>query len=321
MSTNNNNGVRAKRFVAGIVIVALAFGAGVWAFRSFSSDTDTAVNTEADQMLSDWGDFTAKHRKKNKKKKINKDYNPNQERNRREDGRPAIMSSNDRMLIVITNNTLPERLVNYTGFRLSFNSRLHIPNWVAWELTAEEVDGRRRRSNEFHRDAKIDGCAESWDYNNSGYDRGHMMPAGDNKWNSNAMFDCFSMANMCPQSYELNHGSWRILEEKCREWAKRNKSIFIICGPVASDKMTQTIGSTRVAVPKRFFKVVLAPYANPPRGIGFLFPNAEVAGGLSKCATTIDEVERATGHDFFADLPDNIENTVEAQRDFYKWER
>ena len=324
MKQENNASKSAKRIIVAIVIAALACGAGVWAYKSMSSSEPVDADNSADAMVGEWGDFTAKHhknKKKKKKEKINKDYNPNQERNRRDDGRLATMSSNDRMLIVVTNSTLPERLVNYTGFRISFNSRLHIPNWVAWELTSEEVDGRRRRGNEFHRDAKIDGCAESWDYNNSGYDRGHMMPAGDNKWNANAMFECFSMANMCPQSYELNHGSWRILEENCRDWAKRNKSVFIICGPVATDKMTDHIGSTRVAVPKRFFKVVVAPYANPPRGIGFLFPNAEVAGGLAKCATTIDEIERVTGHDFFATLPDNVENVVEAQCDFYKWDR
>lgn len=322
MNDKNSGGGKYLRALIAVAVVALLCAGGVWAYKSLAAEND-ADDPTPDTVYGEWGDLTAKHKhKKNKKKnKVNKDYNANQERNRKDDGIPSAMSSNDRMLIVITNHSLPEKLINYTGFRISFNSRLHIPNWVAWELTSEEVDGRRRRSNEFHRDAKVDGCSESWDYNDSGYDRGHMAPAGDNKWNANAMYDCFSMANMCPQDYDLNHGSWRILEEKCRDWAKKYKSLFIICGPVATDTMNKHIGRTKVAVPERFFKVVVAPYANPPRGIGFMFPNKDVPGGLQRCAVTIDEVERITGHDFFEALPDNIENTVEAQCQFYQWER
>jgi len=84
---------------------------------------------------------------------------------------------------------------------------------------------------------------------------------------------------------------------------------------------TETIGTTEVAVPKRFFKVILAPYADPPRGIAFVMSNLVQPGGMQTAATSIDEVERITGMDFFAALPDDIEAQVEEQNNFNQWQR
>lgn len=212
-----------------------------------------------------------------------------------------------------------ETLVSYTGMSMSFNPELHIPNWVSWELTRDETAGAEPRANNFARDYDIDGCADPSDYRNSGYDRGHMAPAADMKWNRQAMTESFYMTNMCPQAKALNTGAWKKLEEKCRQWAERDSAIVIVCGPVLTDPIDNFIGENRVAVPKRFFKVILAPYANPPRGIGFIMPNSRVEGGMQRSAVSIDEVESITGHDFFSELPDSIENKVEAECRFNYW--
>ena len=220
---------------------------------------------------------------------------------------------------VKTNPKLAEVEKDYTGMTVSFNPRLHVPNWVAWELTAEETKGKTPRYNKFQADEDMEGSADPWDYNYSGYDRGHMAPAGDMKWSEEAMRETFYMTNMCPQAKNLNTGAWKSLEEKCRQWAKADSAIVIVCGPVLTDSITEYIGDSRVAVPERFFKVVLSPYANPPRGIGFVMNNGRVDGGIQRAAMSIDEVERITGHDFFAALPDSIENIIESQNDFHVW--
>ena len=127
------------------------------------------------------------------------------------------------------------------------------------------------------------------------------------------------MTNICPQAKSLNTGAWKRLEEKCRVWADADSAIIVICGPVPTDSLTEFLGDSRVAVPKRFFKVILSPFANPPRAIGFVMPNAKVRGGLQEAAMSVDEVERITGYDFFSALPDDIENEVESKNDFHLW--
>lgn len=234
----------------------------------------------------------------------------------------AVIANNNQfgnLEMVTTPETIPSQIVNYEGMILSFNKDLHIPNWVAWELTATEISGTFPRDDNFRGDDNVIGSAEKWDYSYSGYDRGHMAPAGDMKWSAKAMDESFYMTNMCPQAKSLNTGAWKRLEEKCRQWAEIDSAIIVICGPIVTDPINEYIGDSKVAVPQRFFKVILSPYIENPRGIGFIMPNAKVPGGMQAAAVSIDEVERVTGYDFFSSLPDEVENDVESQCKFHYW--
>lgn len=216
---------------------------------------------------------------------------------------------------------LTEEIINYTGMTVSFNSDYHIPNWVAWELTAEEANGTISRSDNFYNDPDIKGCAFPDDYRRSGYDRGHMAPAGDMKWNSKAMDETFALTNILPQDGSLNRGTWKKIEEKCRARAQRDSALIIVCGPVLTDTPREYIGESRVAVPQRLFKVVLSPWAKTPQAIGFLMDNAAVPGGMQATAVSVDKIEALTGHDFFSSLPDSLETQLESTVNFTRWSR
>lgn len=212
---------------------------------------------------------------------------------------------------------LRHELVRYTGMNVSFNRDTHQPNWVAWELLGEETSGAYGREPGFNVDDNVKGCATPADYRHSGFDRGHMAPAGDMKWHPQAMRESFYMTNISPQAQDLNRGAWKKLEEKCRQRAQADSALIIICGPVF-DKSgpAARIGGTGVAVPQQFFKVILAPYGEHPRAIGFLMPNSYVEGGMQKTAVSVDRIEQLTGYDFFSALPDDVEDDIEARCDF-----
>ena len=156
---------------------------------------------------------------------------------------------------------------DYTGFRLAFNPDNRTPEWVAWELLGSETDGPASRSNSFWQDEDVENCPTTGDYARSGYDRGHLCPAADQKWSPEAMNDCFVMANMCPQDHSLNSGAWNTLENKERNWARRDSAIVIVAGPIYEKTDTKRIGQAGVRVPGAFYKVLLAPYVEEPRGI------------------------------------------------------
>lgn len=210
---------------------------------------------------------------------------------------------------------------DYEGFRLAFNPSNKTPDWVAWELLGRETDGTTVRSDRFWQDADLEGCPTTGDYARSEYDRGHLCPAAEQKWNPKAMEDCFVMANMCPQDHALNSGAWNTLENKERAWAQRDSAIVIVAGPIYEKSDTKRIGESRVRVPGAFFKVIVAPYADNPRGIGFVFPNMSSPGSMENYVTTIDDVEKLTGLDFFYNLPDDIEDKVESTASFREWNR
>lgn len=227
----------------------------------------------------------------------------------------------ERLMAVEMPDSVESVFKQYDGFILSFNPQHKVPNYVSWELTGEEAvaNAASRSDAGFNPDVSVDSSPTLDDYRNSGFDRGHMCPAGDMKWDVQAMRDCFLLTNMCPQAHALNNGAWKSLEESCRNWAVRDSAIIIVCGPVLTDKIVRTIGDGEVTVPERFFKVILAPYANPPRAIGFVMPNGTVRGGYQNTATTVDDVEAITGFDFFSALPDELESKIESTADVRAW--
>lgn len=214
----------------------------------------------------------------------------------------------------------PEELLRYRGMTVSFNPETHQPNYVAWELLGSEAAGEEPRSNDFQADPAVKGSATPEDYRYTGYDRGHMAPAGDMKWDPEAMRESFLMTNMCPQAPELNRGAWKKLEEKCRARAMADSAIIIVCGPIFDrPEPSMRLGSTGVAVPDRFFKVVLMPYVESPSAIGFIMPNGSVPGGMQTHAVPVDSVEAVTGFDFFGALPDEVEAAVESRCNFNRF--
>ncbi len=217
---------------------------------------------------------------------------------------------------------LREEIVAYTGMTVSFNRDTHEPNWVAWELLGSEVTGDSERESSFLTDENVKGCATTDDYRNTGFDRGHMAPAGDMKWHPQAMHESFYLTNICPQAPDLNRGAWNKLEQKCRDRAVADSSLIIICGPIfEKGQPSARIGATGVAVPQSFFKVILAPFVEHPWSIGFVMNNAYVTGGMQKTAVTVDQVEALTGYDFFSALPDSLEDDIESQCNFNSFSR
>ena len=127
-----------------------------------------------------------------------------------------------------------EQILYRKGYTTSYNQQTKTPNWVAWHLTNAHTKGPHQRSQEvFAEDMNVKSPrATNNDYYNSRYDRGHMCPAGDNKWDRQAMTESFLFTNICPQNHGLNKYEWNDLEILCREWAQRYGAIDIVCGPL-----------------------------------------------------------------------------------------
>lgn len=212
-----------------------------------------------------------------------------------------------------------EQLLVRTSYVSSYNEELRIPNWVAWHLTAEHTEGPFSRSSEFFEDEDVSlPRATPADYRGSGWSRGHMCPAGDNKWSRQAMYDTFLLTNICPQHANLNSGLWNSIEMDCRRWARRWGDVYVVCGPVLMNREHETIGANKVVVPEVFFKVVLC-LQGEPKGMGFIVRNTDGTHKRDLYYNSIDQVERIAGIDFFPALPDDIEEAVEAQVDREAW--
>ena len=198
---------------------------------------------------------------------------------------PAITGS---PLLPAPLKNVPEQILHRKGYTTSYNREHKIPNWVAWELTPEKLIERESRTDKFLPDPDLpeNQAVTTDDYKRSGMDRGHMCPAGDNRWH------------------------WKAMQE----------SFYMVCGPILYRQKHRTIGRKhKVTVPEAFFKVILSTRNGHPKAIGFIFKNLSGNHPLKNYVNSVDEVERITGIDFFPALPDDVEKKVEAMQDLNLW--
>jgi endonuclease G len=218
-------------------------------------------------------------------------------------------------------NNRKEQLINHEGFTISYNSDFRIANWTSYELTADEAKAEEvKRATRFFPDPEVKGVsATNDDYKYSGYDRGHLVPAGDMKWSKEGMRASFYFSNICPQNKELNSGLWHNIEKQCRTWAVNYGAIVIITGPVITDTM-QRLGENKVGIPDKFFKVVSSTAGGKARSIGFLVENRNYEKRLLKeVAVTVDSVESVTGIRFFTSFPMRTQLEMKSAIDWTYW--
>ncbi len=231
----------------------------------------------------------------------------------------SVVEADGLELPVYTKGTLSETIKKRYSYTLSYNHDTKNPNWVAWTITSTHASGSVQRMDFMDDEDMPDPKGYLSDYYNSGYDRGHMCPAGDNKWSEKAMEDCFLITNMCPQNNSLNRGVWNSIEQQCRAWAKEYGKVYVVCGPIYLNQQHRKIGKNKVVVPEAFFKVVLRMGENP-QAIGFICRNVSQKGKKkTDFINSVDEVERITGYDFFSKLPDGVEKKIEAHADINEW--
>ena len=231
---------------------------------------------------------------------------------------PLSTEERDSLMMVAAPQGMSDTLVRYSAFDVHFNSERGIANCAAYELVNNELNGTAERGNTFLQDTSVKGCPSPQDYSGSGMDRGHLVPAGDLKWNPDAMRQSFLITNVCPMHKALNEGGWVKLEEKVREWAARDSALLVFTGPVVSENDT-TLASGRVTVPSAYCKVIMAPCVRPRRAIAFIYPNGHSGGRLQQYAVSVDEVEHRTGLDFFPTLPQEEQERLESVVNLDAW--
>lgn len=229
--------------------------------------------------------------------------------------KPTHSSSNFNYLPTSTTG----QIVKHKYYALSYSEPHEQAEWVAYELKKEHLSNTNRRRPLFQLDKKVKTKSAHWGaYKNSGYTKGHLLPAGDRKFSEKAFKNTFLMSNVSPQNYEFNAGVWNRLEQKVRYWAGKERHLYVVTGGVLEDNL-KTIGRDKVTVPKYFYKVLL-DYSEPEiKAIAFLIPHKDSNKPLYNFVVSTDKIEELTGIDFFPALPDDLENRLEQSADYKNW--
>jgi len=180
------------------------------------------------------------------------------------------------------------------------------------------ITGSATRKNYFSKDSLVStGSASYYDYKNSGFDRGHLLPAADMKWSQKAMDETFFMSNISPQNPYFNrYGLWRKSESLVRNWVKEKKELIVVVGGVLSNSLTK-LSSSDISVPKYFYKIILDK--SDFSSVAFLLENTKNTGTLSDFVVCIDSIEQISGLDFFPNLTDSLKNKIEVKCNLEGW--
>ncbi|WP_245891696.1 DNA/RNA non-specific endonuclease [Flavobacterium faecale] len=211
------------------------------------------------------------------------------------------------------------QIVKHSYYVLSYNEKVEQAEWVAYELKREYVENNDFKRPYFIEDPKVKTRSADWrNYKNSGYDKGHLCPAGDMEFNLDAYNDTFYTSNISPQNHEFNGGIWNRLEQKVRYWAEKENGIIVITGGILKGT-SKTIGSQKVVVPDYFYKIIFENEAGKQKMIAFLMPNEKSNKALYEYVVSVDKIEALTGIDFFPKLEDKAENALEKNTDSKLW--
>ena len=212
-----------------------------------------------------------------------------------------------------------KQIVKHNYYSLSYNEKYEQAEWVAYELKKSYVRSSNFDRPYFIEDPKVKTRSADWrNYKKSGYDKGHLCPAGDMEFAVNAYNDTFFTSNIAPQLHDFNGGVWNRLEQKVRYWATKYDGVYVITAGVLQPNL-KTIGQEQVLVPNYFYKILLDNSNGQYKMIAFLVPNAKSHKPLYEFVVSVDSIEKMTGIDFFPKLDDKTENRLEKNSDYKAW--
>ncbi len=211
------------------------------------------------------------------------------------------------------------QIIKHAYFTVSYSEEDEQAEWVAYKVTLNNFNSQIKRTNDYRSDPYVKTkSAETYDYQGSGYDMGHLAPARTMSHSYRSMSESFYLSNISPQIAAFNRGIWKKLEQKIRYWTAMNDSLYVVTGPILKVPI-DIIGDNDVTVPRSFYKTLLRFKDGKVKGIAFIMPNQKSNKSIYAYATSIDHVEKITGIDFFYNLNKQIQSEVEANDDIKKW--
>jgi endonuclease G len=222
-------------------------------------------------------------------------------------------------------------LIRRPQYAALYNRQTNTADWVSWQLNSSWIGTLDRPP--FSPDPEL---PSGWyrvvpaDYSGSGFDRGHLVPAADRNRNPKDLAAVFYMSNIVPQAPDSNRGPWESLERYCRRLAEAGQELYIMAGAVGQggtgkNGYRTAIAREQVVVPASLWKIVvvtdgrsgLRGITAQTRVIAVMMPNQQGIkdSHWSQFRTTVRDIEAKTGLDFLSNLPPELQDILETQRD------
>ena len=182
------------------------------------------------------------------------------------------LKNNQNLILQLPITDLPEIIISRPQYIISYNKVRRSPNWVSWQLEANQIGGSGR-TNLFETDSELESflktshsdklSVSSTEYVGSCFDRGHQAPSADRSDSTEDNQATFLMSNMIPQTPFLNRVIWEHLEQHTRQIVQtQNKKAYIIAGPIYDEDLGSIGPKSDIKVPSKNFKIIFFKYTN-----------------------------------------------------------
>lgn len=238
--------------------------------------------------------------------------------------------------------------VQILNYALEWDNTKRHANWVAFTFDTTTSADNVKRTAAWSVDPKLPAemQVQESDHKNDGFDRGHLCASEDRVYLKEANDQTFYYSNISPQLKDFNGGFWRKLETRVQTWGRSTADgvydkVYVTKGGTLNKLLKNFKGTTvdggtpttdangftihGLACPEYYFMAVLSQKDDVFHAIAFLVPHKEgmtenpSSDELKEYVVSVDKLEEETGIDFFCNLPDVLENEVEAACNLNDW--
>lgn len=238
--------------------------------------------------------------------------------------------------------------VQILNYALEWDNTKRHANWVAFTFDTTTSADNVKRTDAWSVDPKLPAemQVQESDHKNDGFDKGHLCASEDRVYLKEANEQTFYYSNISPQLNDFNGGFWGKLEARVQTWGRSTTTgtydkVYVTKGGTLNKLLKNFKGTTvnggtpttdangftihGLACPEYYFMAVLSQKDDVFHAIAFLVPHKEgmtrnpSSDELKEYVVSVDKLEEETGIDFFCNLPDVLENEVEAACNLNDW--
>lgn len=238
--------------------------------------------------------------------------------------------------------------VQILNYALEWDNTKRHANWVAFTFDTTTSADNVKRTDAWSVDPKLPAemQVQESDHKNDGFDKGHLCASEDRVYLKEANDQTFYYSNISPQLKDFNGGFWGKLEARVQTWGRSTAEgvydkVYVTKGGTLNKLLKNFKGTTvnggtpttdangftihGLACPEYYFMAVLSQKDDVFHAIAFLVPHKEgmtknpSSDELKEYVVSVDKLEEETGIDFFCNLPDVLENEVEAACNLNDW--
>ena len=182
-------------------------------------------------------------------------------------------------------------MIHRGSYTVLYDVNNGVPAAVWWMLEYRHTQGKPRGGQSYFKSdpAIPKPRPKHTDYNNSGYQRGHMCPAADRRWSKAECRSTFIMSNCAPQTIAVNTGAWLEIENRTRYETRRTKQVAVACGSLFHSSVFITTASATIRIPSSYWKIVYRLHPDTLVSV-FQVPNDTVFRCMDDCRITLDSL-------------------------------